>query len=59
MPKNVGKYNQLIEIILNDFLSVPMKAIGEVNKIAKKRPLTRGPEARPEHFDVDPKFIDT
>ncbi|CAD8050766.1 unnamed protein product [Paramecium sonneborni] len=58
-PKNVGKYSQNIDMILNDYLTIPVKVNGEALKITKKRPQTRGPEARAEDFQIDPKFIDT
>lgn len=38
VPKNVGKYNQNVEMILNDYLRISIKATGEANKIARKRP---------------------
>lgn len=58
-PKNVGHYCQAVELVLNDYVRIPLKALAEVSKIAPKRPLTRGPEAKAEDFVVEPKFVDT
>jgi hypothetical protein len=37
-------------MVLNDYLHIPVKVNGEALKIIKKRPQTRGPEARVEDF---------
>ena len=58
-PKNVGKVSTNLELMLIDQqFHVPVQVVAQATYNNERRPVTRGPEALPEHFKHEAQFID-